>query len=157
MELISPHIRLAEKKDLEMILELYHGLTEDPEDKITLPEAEKKFEKFSLYPDYKLYVAEYKNEIVGTFALLIMDNLAHRGESSSVVEDVVIRNDLQGKGIGKVMMNFAMDVSRKKGCYKMVLSSLLRRESAHLFYESLGFKKHGYSFVVNLKTQDISH
>jgi GNAT superfamily N-acetyltransferase len=79
-----------------------------------------------------------------------MDNLAHRGESSSVVEDVVIRNDLQGKGIGKEMMNFAIDVSRKKGCYKMILSSHLRRENAHKFYESLGFKKHGYSFVVDL-------
>ena len=153
--MITPLIRTADKKDLEKILGLYRGLTEDPEDKISLAEAENKFCKFSLYPDYKLYVAEYENEIVGTFTLLIMENLAHRGEPSSIVEDVVIRIDFQGKGIGKAMMHFAMEESRKKGCYKMVLSSHLRRDAAHRFYESLGFKKHGYSFVVDLKTKHI--
>jgi GNAT superfamily N-acetyltransferase len=147
-------IRTAEKKDLEKILELYNGLTDDPDDKISLREAAEKFEKLKTYPDYKLYVAEYKDEIAGTFAVLIMDNLAHRGEPSSIVEDVVIRTDLQGMGIGTGMMNFAMEISREKGCYKMVLSSHLRRENAHRFYETLGFKKHGYSFVVDLKRND---
>ncbi len=147
---MSHFIRTAEKKDLGKILELYHGLTEDPDDKITLETAQTKFEKLKTYPDYKLYVAELNNEIVGTFALLIMDNLAHRGEPSSIVEDVVIRRDLQGKGIGRDMMNYAMEISRQKGCYKMVLSSHLRRENAHLFYESLGFKKHGYSYIIDL-------
>lgn len=149
--MIVPRIRAAEKNDLKKILELYYALTEDPDDKISLQEGREKFAKLKTYPDYNLYVAEYKDEIVGTFALLVMDNLAHRGEPSSIVEDVAIRNDMQGKGIGKEMMNFAMDMSRKKGCYKMVLSSHLRRENAHRFYESLGFKKHGYSFVVELK------
>lgn len=152
--MIVPRIRTAEKNDLEKILELYHALTEDPEDKISLKEGIEKFAKLKTYPDYKLYVAEYNDEIVGTFALLIMDNLAHRGEPSSIVEDVVIRNDMQGKGIGKEMMNFAMDISKKKGCYKMVLSSQLRRENAHKFYESLGFKKHGYSFAVEFKNDN---
>lgn len=150
--MISIEIRPAEKNDLGKILDLYQGLTEDPEDKISLPEAEQKFDKLKKYPDYNLFIAEYDNEIVGTFALLIMDNLAHRGEPSSIVEDVVIRKDLQGKGIGKEMMNFAMNRSREKGCYKMVLSSHLRRENAHKFYESLGFKKHGYSFLIDLKS-----
>jgi hypothetical protein len=42
-------------------------------------------------------LAEINDEIVGTFALLIMDNLAHRGEPSSIVEDIVIRKDMQDK------------------------------------------------------------
>lgn len=145
-------IRPAVKEDLEKILELYQGLTEDPDDKITLEEAWQKFDKIETYPDYRIYIAENDNEVAGTFALLIMDNLAHRGEPSAIVEDVVIRKDLQGKGIGKEMMAFAMEKSRERGCYKMVLSSHLRRENAHRFYESLGFKKHGYSFVVELKS-----
>ena len=150
--MIPCRIRPAEKGDLEEILKLYQGLTGDPEDKISLREAERKFEKLNSYPDYHLYLAEYNNEAAGTFALLIMDNLAHRGEPSAIIEDVVIKNDLQGRGIGKEMMNFAMEKSRERGCYKMVLSSHLRREGAHRFYESLGFKKHGFSFVVDLKS-----
>ena len=30
------------------------------------------------------------NKVVGTFALLIMDNLAHCGTTSGIVEDVVV-------------------------------------------------------------------
>ncbi len=147
-------IREAVLDDLPVILEIYRELTEDPEDKISIVEAGKKFEKIKSYPDYKIYVAEYRNKIIGTFALLIMDNIAHRGEPSSIVEDVAVKKEFQGKGIGKEMMKYAMIISRQKGCYKMVLSSHMRRIQAHKFYESLGFIKHGFSFCINLKPSD---
>ncbi len=150
----SLSIRQAVLNDLPFILELYSELTEDPEDKISIIQAENKFKKINSYPDYKLYVAEYGNQIIGTFALLIMDNLAHRGEPSSIVEDVAVKKEFQGKGIGKKMMKYAMNISRQKGCYKMVLSSHMRRNQAHKFYESLGFRKHGFSFIVDLKTAE---
>jgi GNAT superfamily N-acetyltransferase len=57
---------------------------------------------------------------------------------------------MQSKGVGKLMMEFALKYSKEKGCYKMSLSSNLRREKAHQFYESLGFKKHGFSFLMDL-------
>jgi len=41
-----------------------------------------------------------------------------------------------------------MQIAKEKGCYKLTLSSNLRREAAHAFYESLGFTKHGYSFLI---------
>jgi GNAT superfamily N-acetyltransferase len=63
---------------------------------------------------------------------------------------VVISREWQGKGIGKEMMKYAMNISKQMGCYKLVLSSHIRREGAHKFYESLGFKKHGFSFIVDL-------
>jgi GNAT superfamily N-acetyltransferase len=46
------------------------------------------------------------------------------------------------------MMDDAMAHCREAGCYKMVLSSNLKREKAHLFYERLGFERHGVSFRV---------
>ena len=36
----------------------------------------------------------------------------------------------------------------------MALSSNLKREAAHAFYESLGFEKHGYSFRVVFEQKD---
>ncbi len=38
---------------------------------------------------------------------------------------------------------------QEAGCYKMSLSSNLKRAQAHAFYESIGFEKHGYSFWVH--------
>jgi len=56
-------------------------------------------------------VAVAGGEIVGTFALLIMDNLAHalRGAPSGIVEDVIVHLTRQGQGIGKQIMQYAME------------------------------------------------
>ncbi len=142
-----PTIRTAERRDLGAILELYvrSGL-----DDVALPleQAESIFERMRHYPDYQIYVAECDGQLVGTLALLIMDNLGHSGARSGVVEDVAVSPAWRGRGIGKAMMRFAMRRCQEAGCYKLALSSNLRREDAHAFYESLAFKRHGYSFQV---------
>ncbi len=86
---------------------------------------------------------------MGTFALLIMDNLGHMGTPSAVIEDVAVDPAWQQKGIGREMMRYALEMAGEKGCYKVALSSNLKRERAHAFYESFGFERHGYSFRVD--------
>lgn len=142
-------IRQAIKQDLPQILNLYATVL-DKGEVISIEQAENLFTKMTFYPNYKVYVAENESEIIGTFALLIMDNLAHIGTPSAIVEDVVVSENYQGNGIGKIMMNFAMERCKEERCYKLVLSSNLKRTKAHAFYESLAFEKHGFSFRVNL-------
>jgi GNAT superfamily N-acetyltransferase len=60
----------------------------------------------------------------------------------------VVAPDCQSMGIGRRMMAFARERCAENGCYKLALSSNLKRERAHEFYESIGFEKHGYSFRV---------
>ena len=103
-----------------------------------------------LYPNYDLYVAVTEGQIVGSFALLIMDNLAHMGAPSAVVEDVVVHSKWRGQGIGSQMIRFAMEKAKGEKCYKLALSCSINRDRAHKFYESLGFERHGYSFLVKL-------
>ena len=89
-------------------------------------------------------------EVIGTYALLVMHNLAHQGTPSAIVEDVVVRAEHQSLGVGRTMMAHAMDLAREAGCYKLVLSSNQKRVGAHAFYESLGFQRHGYSFQIEM-------
>jgi GNAT superfamily N-acetyltransferase len=145
-------IRRAEPFDLTEILALYAQPEMDDGQVLTLQQAEKLFEQFHRYPAYSLYVAcdeGRPQEVVGTFALLMMHNLAHLGTPSAIVEDVVVRSDRRRQGIGRQMMHFAMECARQFGCYKLVLSSNQKRGRAHDFYESLGFRRHGYSFHVD--------
>ena len=139
----------ASKKHLPQILRLYAEVL-DKGEVLTADDAEIIFDKMLSYPNYKVYVVEIENQVVGTFALLIMDNLAHLGTPSGIVEDVVVAENFQGHGIGKKMMMFAIEKCREFGCYKMVLSSNLKRVEAHQFYENLGFEKHGFSYRINL-------
>jgi ribosomal protein S18 acetylase RimI-like enzyme len=142
-------IRKATMADLPAILRLYRQLGMNDGEILTVDAAVEIFQRISRYPNYGIYVASDVNgAIVGTFALLIMDNLAHKGSPSAVVEDVCVEERLRGRGIGRTMMNRAMDIARENGCYKLVLSSNLAREKAHAFYRLLGFEQHGLSFHV---------
>ena len=142
-------VREAGPDDLAAVLALYAQPDLDDGRVLAHGEALRVFARFALYPDYHLYVAVIGGEVVGTFALLIMDNLAHVGTPSGVVEDVVVSGQHQGRGLGRLMMAFARERCAARGCYKMVLSSNLKRERAHRFYEDIGFEKHGYSFRIN--------
>ena len=147
---MTPTIRPGTIDDLPQVLDLYNhsGLEHQPT--LTLVDIEKWFAQIQKYPSYTLWVACWAENVVGTFALLIMDNLVHHGSSSGIVEAVGVTPDLQGQGIGRQMMEVAIAQCRAAGCYKLTISTNLRRKSAHAFYESLGFTKHGYSYRVEL-------
>jgi len=145
------NIREATKEDLQGILELYKQSDMDDGKVLSIEQAYNIFDKINSYPNYRVYIAEVEGGVIGTFALAIMDNLAHLGTPSGLVEDVVVKASFQGRGIGKQMMAYAMEYCKKQGCYKVALSSNLKRECAHRFYESLGYKKHGHSFLLELE------
>ena len=142
--------RAAAREDIPALLRLYAQPELDDGKVLSLPEAERCFERIASYPDYGVHVALCEDRIVGAFALLIMDNLAHMGAHSAVVEDVAVDPEWQGRGIGTRMMKYAMQLCSGRGCYKMTLSSNLKRTKAHAFYESLGFERHGYSYRVSI-------
>ena len=148
VEPITASLREAASTDIEALLGLYELLEFKPALSLSLKAARVRFEKYKGYPNYRIYVAELGEVIVGTFALIIIDSVAHSGKPFAVVEDVVVSQDCQGRGIGKRMMEFAMCRCKEFGCYKLTLSSHLKRQKAHSFYESLGFEKHGYSFFI---------
>jgi ribosomal protein S18 acetylase RimI-like enzyme len=148
---MSVMIRQAEEADLPAILALYAQPEIDDDDVLSVDDAARIFRRFADYPDYRLFVAEEEGIVVGSFALLIMDNLGHLGAPSAVVEDVVVDPKRQGAGIGKTMVRAALTEARRKGCYKLALSANHKRDKAHAFYESLGFERHGYSFLVTLE------
>jgi GNAT superfamily N-acetyltransferase len=120
--------RAASKADLSEILRLYAQPDLDDGKVLSVSEAERIFKRMTRYPHYTIYVAVCDDQIVGTFALLIMDNLGHLGTPSAVIDDVAVDPAWQGRGVGKMMIHHALEVARKKGCYKASLSSNLKRE-----------------------------
>lgn len=154
---MSVNIREATANDLPDILALYEEIEDGSHQVLTLAQAQAHFAHFARYPSYRLWVAceapssphaSPATTVVGTYALLVMHNLAHKGAPSAIVEDVVVARSRQGVGIGRQMMAHAVQRAREAGCYKLALSSNSRRKGAHAFYESLGFTQHGLSFWI---------
>jgi len=142
-------IRKAAEADLAEILRLDQQL-DGSDSPLSNADAKRIFSLMAAYPDYAIYVAEDNGVIVGSYALIIIEKLAHHGRPAGIVEDVVVEESRRGEGIGELMMRTAMSHCRERGCYKMALSSNLKREAAHAFYERLGFERHGYSFQIKL-------
>lgn len=156
-------IREASNADLEAMLNLYNQADMDDGKALALSDAKALFDQVKSHPFYRFYVAiteqsrakstqpnESHKRVIGVFGLLIMPNLGHQGAPSAIVEGVCVHPADQGTGVGRHMMQHAMDIARQHGCYKLALTSNIKRERAHAFYASLGFDQHGMSFQVGL-------
>lgn len=60
------------------------------------------------------------------------------------LRQMAVQNNLQGRGIGASMLNFAEILARDKGYKKLIMHS---RETAVGFYEKLGYKIVGDKFM----------
>ena len=60
------------------------------------------------------------------------------------LRQMAVLNDLQGKGIGRALMNFAENLARDRG-YKNL--SMHARKNAVGFYEKMGYKVSGDEFI----------
>ena len=72
-------IRKAIEDDLPQILNLYTQADMDDGKALPLESAKRLFNKLKKYPEYRIFVGIYENKIIGSFSLLIMDNLVHGG------------------------------------------------------------------------------
>ncbi len=140
-------IRRATASDLPVILSLLQELGPN-EEPLPLPRAQEIFARMQALPRMWVWIAERDATPVGTYTLLVMDNLCHAGTPSAIVESVVVASEARGGRIGEAMMRHAMQRAREAGCYKLALSSNGRRLEAHRFYRRLGFTPHGISFSI---------
>jgi ribosomal protein S18 acetylase RimI-like enzyme len=60
------------------------------------------------------------------------------------LRQMAVLNALQGKGIGRALMNFAENIARDRG-YKIV--KMHARNNSIGFYEKVGYKKKGDEFI----------
>ena len=144
-------VRLATEADIPRILELYRELA------ITTSQAEQEykptpgsfrqvFADIAAYPGHELVVAEEDGEVIGTLVLLIVPNLSHDALPWALVENMVVDRRHRRRGMGKLLMDYAVTHARDAGCYKITLSSNKKRPGAHRFYRSAGFEPSAHGF-----------
>ena len=96
------------------------------------------FKKIDSNPDHIIAVAEVDGRIIGSTTLLIETKFIHNGGLVGHIEDVVVDKEHQGKKIGEKIMKFLIEISKKRGCYKIILDCT---DDVKPFYEKLGFKQ----------------
>ena len=85
-----------------------------------------------------LHIVAYEDErMLGCCMLIEEDPQTVR------LRQMAVMNDLQGKGIGKALMQFAENLARDRGFKKITMHA---RKNALGFYEKMGYKKIGKEF-----------
>ena len=66
---------------------------------------------------------------------------------SGIIEDVVVKENQRGKGIGKLLVKNLIEKAKKNNCDKIILSS---SEKNLKFYEKLGFQKNEFEMIMRI-------
>jgi GNAT superfamily N-acetyltransferase len=141
-------VRSARDSDLEQIAALYRELHLESYGKLAVPRTRMRraFRQLALNRRHRILVAERGGKVIGTLHLIVVPHLGHGLRPFGVVENVVVSAAERSSGVGQAMLAAAGEIARKAGCYKLTLTSNIRRMHAHRLYTRLGWRRTHYGY-----------
>ena len=145
-------LRELNENDLESLIKLYEQL--DGANGDFTAEDARKIWKAEIEGNKKIkyFGVVEKGKVISTCYCLIIPNLTRLGSSIAFVENVVTDKEYRGQGLGRKVMEMAIEFARENNCYKVILQSASFRKEAHQFYKNLGFDGESKkAFILKLK------
>ncbi|AUP81484.1 GNAT family N-acetyltransferase [Flavivirga eckloniae] len=65
-------------------------------------------------------------------------------------DNVYLLPEYQGKGLGKLLINWVLDYGKSNGCVASELNCYLGNTEGHKFWETMGYEKIAYHFAKKL-------
>jgi len=98
------------------------------------------FNSVSRDPNIQLMVADDgEGRVVGCLQLCILPGLSSQGASRALIEDVRVASELRSRGIGELLVQWAVTEAKARGCKLVELLTHHSRVDAQRFYKRLGF------------------
>jgi GNAT superfamily N-acetyltransferase len=132
-------MRLAEPRDVAGLLVLYRELRpHDPE--LSRAQAARVLKRLLADQHSCLVVCEVAGTLAATCMLGVVPSLAVGGRPFGIIEHVVTSAHFRRLGLGRAVLEFALQLAWRRGCYKVMLLSGVQRKGAHQLYRAVGFK-----------------
>ncbi len=93
--------------------------------------------------------AQDKEREAGRAYIYFLQNDLH-AEPFGFIEDVFVEKEYRGRGLGAQLVKKAMELAKKEGCYKVILTSRYSKPEIHSWYKKSGFTDHGKEFRIDL-------
>jgi GNAT superfamily N-acetyltransferase len=97
------------------------------------------FEAMERDPNQFPAVLEDAGEVVGYLQLTFIPGLSLRGMLRGQIESVRVASSRRGQRLGHVMLQWAIEECRRRGCGVVQLAMNKTRDDTLRFYKSLGF------------------
>ncbi|WP_207482448.1 GNAT family N-acetyltransferase [Arenibaculum pallidiluteum] len=138
--------RSAQPDDLPSLRRLYLQLV--PDESPSIEDMRSALARMDARPEAGLVVVgELGGRVIATCQLVIYENLVRTPRIKAQIDSVVVDADFRGQGVGRSMMEWALDLLSARGCAKVIVATSYARNVAHELYRHLGFEEFGYSFV----------
>lgn len=137
-DILNFRIRLTEEEDIPLILHLIQELAayENLLDEVAANEETMRlwlFERQSA----QVLIGEYEGEPVG-YILFFYNFSTFLGRSGLYLEDLYVRPQMRGKGLGKAFLRHLAQKAVKEGCGRVEWCCLDWNAPSIAFYQSLG-------------------
>ena len=96
-----------------------------------------------------LFVAERSGIAVGFLSLAFRVTCLHAGPSA-LIDELVVSESVRGEGVGSMLIEKAVEVSRAMGCAEVEVSTELGNQGAIDFYRGMGFEDCGVLLEMEL-------
>ena len=126
------NFRPVKEEDINDVFILLNQLKKIDLEKI---DRKKAWDDFNYNTSSKSIVGIYNNKIVAYGSVVIENKI--RGEVAGHIEDIVVDSDVRGKMVGVSLIKELIEISRRKGCYRI---TLFCDKKLINFYSRNGFK-----------------
>ena len=140
-------IRECNAKDFEGIAMLLRQLW--PSLSLDLVVLQNRFEE-SLGSNAQILICAESNQEVVAFGSLSLKRSLWNATSVGYVDEMIVDQKHQGRGIGRQILERLSGWARDQGCSHVELDSAFHRKDAHAFYERMGFKSYALLFSKEL-------
>ena len=144
-------VREATESDLPAIGRLLEDLTDamDNTEGIDTGIAIKTFEQLLNDAASHFLVATMEGTPVGFINFTVRQTILHQGPSA-LIDELVVAEEHRGKGVGKQLVQAAVEKCRQLGCCEVEVSTEKANLEARKFYKQCGFEERGMLFEADL-------
>jgi len=130
---------ILDEKYYNQILDLYSIFTKFDTNIMNYIRIKTIFEKIPENHIIKFYLDE-ENNIIAAITIIIEQKIIHNGKCACHIEDFVVTEKEQHKGIGALLLQHVFQIAKQQNCYKVILDCHPLLEN---YYIKKGFSRKG--------------
>lgn len=138
------HIRPMLQSDYQAVYRLYRCLGR----KISHCEADfaRIFYNFLEADDREGFVADLHSKVIGLVTLYYLE-VFHYGGHAAMIQELIVTEEFQGRGVGRSLMEFVKQKAQEKKCRGVEVATDLLERDTSMFYRRCGWQGRRYLAV----------